>query len=398
MIPKIQITDVGYVVPTTQQINDGAWQIIEASLGGNASRVQGSPQYQLATSITAIVRDSYDQFVQLANQFDPRYSQGIYQDALGEIYFLQRKTSTRSSVTLRFSGLSGAVIPTGFIVQDSFGNEWETTGNATIVEGFAEIGAQCRISGSIQAEANTITTIVSALNGLDSVTNPDAAIPGYEEESRTNFEERRKESVSTNSKMTDAATRGAVASLDNVIDVYVKSNPTDETVTEGVTNYPLIRNSILVSVVGGVDYDIAWQILVKAGTGCSFNGDTEVTVYDTDTYPQSPPEYKVKFLRPDNVTIYWRVKLLDLSKLTVEADLNIKAAIINAMSIGSTRARIGGVLRAAAYICKISSVDSQIDLESVEVSTDNLNWKNVIEIGVDQFPVSSSSTISIVGA
>ncbi|WP_416053686.1 hypothetical protein, partial [Escherichia coli] len=60
MIPKIEITDVGYSVPDTEQINNGTWEMIDDSFGGNVSRVQGSPQYQLNTSWTAVIKDCYD--------------------------------------------------------------------------------------------------------------------------------------------------------------------------------------------------------------------------------------------------------------------------------------------------------------------------------------------------
>ena len=41
MIPKIEITEVGYTAPTTQQINNGVWSVWDGALGGNLSRVQG---------------------------------------------------------------------------------------------------------------------------------------------------------------------------------------------------------------------------------------------------------------------------------------------------------------------------------------------------------------------
>ena len=96
-----------------------------------------------------------------------------------------------------------------------------------------------------------------------------------------------------NSKNTDSATYGAVSNLSDVVDVFVKSNPTDETITIGTTDYPLIRNSILVSVVGGNPEEIAKTILSKAGSGCSFNGNTEIIVTDSENYSSRPPEYTV---------------------------------------------------------------------------------------------------------
>lgn len=396
MIPKIEITENGYKVPTTQQINEGVWSILAEAMGVNISRVQGTPQYQLATSFTAIIRDAYDKQVALANQFDPRYADGIYQDALGEIYFTERKRATSSTCMVTFTGLVGATIPANFSVQDTSGRIWNTTG-VSIIQSAGSVTAtvQCSEQGAISAAPNTLTIIVSAISGVDSVTNNASAITGYNEESRSNFEVRRQESVASNAKMTDNATRGAVASLENVLDVYVYSNPSDETITTGSTNYPLIRNSIVVSVVGGVDYDIAKQVLIKAGTGCSFNGNTEVTVFDTDTYPTEPPEYKVKFLRPTNTPIYWRVKLINTSRLSYNDEVLIKNTILSGMKEGSTRARIGQKLISSPYIAKISNAIS-LEIESIEISLDNTTWVNVLSIGIDQYPVSDAFHITVV--
>lgn len=393
MIPQITITDNGYYAPPTEEVNAGVWTVLKSALGDNLSQVQGTPQYQLATALTAIITNKDNQFVELANQFDPRFAKGIYQDATGELYFMQRKQATKSVAPVTFTGLNGVVIPVGFLLQDVAGNIWETTGvynigNTGTVTG--QVIAQN--AGAIEANVNSITTIISALSGLDSVTNNDSAIAGYNEEDRADFELRRQESVALNGKMTDAATRGAVLALPNVVDCYVRSNPTDATVTVGKTNYPLIRNSIVVSVVGGIDYDIAEQALIKAGTGCSFNGNTTVTVYD-NTYPNYPIPYTVKILRPDFLNVYIQVTVLDIAKVTVQDQNAIKNAILSGLSTGELKSRIGGTIIPANYMCGLPSVG----IVALKVSTDNTTWLDKLTVGIDQFPSVDQFRISIVG-
>ena len=394
MIPKIQITDAGYIVPTTQEINVGVWRVLRDTFGENISQVQGTPQYQLATSITAIIRDIYDHDVQLANQFDPRYAQGIYQDAIGELYFMQRKIATRSLCEVVFEGLSGSPIPAGFIVQDVAGNQWETTGAYNIgANGTVKGTVICLTAGAIEANPNSITIIPSALVGLDRVYNEDSALPGYNEESRQDFEMRRRESVAINAKMTDDAVRGAVLNVRDVIDCYAISNPTDTTVTFGATNYPAIRNSIVVSVVGGNDYDVAKEAFIKAGTGCSWNGNTDVTVIDDSYDGENKPEYPIKILRPTLVDVYFRVTLLDLSKSTVQDQNAAKQTIINGLRSGQHRARIGGTLVPAVFMCGMPSMG----IIKIEVSTDGSTWQDKIEFGIDEFPTADEFRITFVG-
>lgn len=392
MIPKIQITENGYIVPTTQQINEGVWGVLRSALGEDLSMVQGTPQYQLATSLTAIVKDIYDHDVELANQFDPRYAFGIYQDAIGELYFLTRKLATNSVCPVTFTGLNGVVIPEGFKVQDVAGNLWSTAGQYNIGSGGTVTGTViCDTAGAIEANVNSITIIPSALSGLDSVTNNDSAVAGFNEESRQDFNVRRRESVAINAKMTDDATRGAVLDVANVVDCYVVSNPTDATVTKGATSYPLIRNSIVVSVVGGTDYEVARAAFIKAGTGCSWNGNTPVTVI-AEEYDTNPPEYPITILRPDFLDVYVQVSVLDLSKVTVELETAIKNHILNGASTGENRVRIGKTFVPSVYQCDAPPVG----IVSIKCSTDNLTWVSKLPIGIDQYPSLNSFRISIV--
>lgn len=396
-IPSITITDQGIIAPSTQEVLNGVWAMFREAFGDDLNQSQDTPQGQLVVSLTAIIQDERNQMIQLMNQIDPQYSRGIWQDAIGELYFLTRQQNTFSTAPITLEGLVGTVVQTGFQIGDQAGNIWETTGDFIIDTGGSITGTvQCLTAGAIEAAPNTITNIIVALSGLDRVTNPSAATVGLDEESRENFEIRREESVAANAKNTDAAVRGAIANLPSVVDVWVKSNPTDETVNFGSTNYPVIRNSILISVVGGTDYDIAWQALVKAGTGCSFNGNTEVTVYDTDTFPVDAPDYQVKFLRPSTVTVKYRVKVEDFASMSYQDEQDIKNAILNSLKTGKTRARISQNIRAAQYFPVVINA-TDLSIVDVEISIDSgTTWVNAAQLGVDQFPNTTAFDITVI--
>lgn len=396
-IPSITITNQGIIAPSTQDVLNGVWAMLRDAFGEALVQSDDTPQGQLATSFTAFIQDERDKMIQLMNQIDPQYSSGIWQDAIGELYFLTRQENTYSTAPISLEGLVGTIVPSGFQIGDQAGNIWQTTGDFIIDTDGSILGTvQCLTAGAIQAAPNTITNIIVALSGLDRVTNPSAATVGIDEESRENFEIRRQESVAANAKNTDAATRGAIANLPSVVDVWVKSNPTDATVNFGSTNYPVIRNSILISVVGGTDYDIAWQALVKAGTGCSFNGNTEVTVYDTDTFPVDAPDYDVKFLRPSTVAVKYRVKVEDIAAMSFEDEQAIKNSILNALKTGKTRARIAQNIRAAQYIPVVISA-TELSIVDLEISIDNgTTWVNASQLGVDQFPNTTAFDITVV--
>ena len=395
MIPTPTITDKGIIAPTTDEILQGLWAVFVSAFGNDLNKTLNTPQGQLVTSETAILRDRDDQLIYLMNQIDPRYATGIWQDAIAKLYFLTRKLATASTAQVVFSGLAGSIIPQGFLVKDQAGNIWATTGQATILStGDVTTTVKCQTSGAISASANTITTIVTALAGVDRVTNPSAAVIGSDQESRVDFETRRALSVSANAKNTDASVRGTIANLPNVVDVWVQSNPQAVSATFGSTNYPVPQHSILVSVVGGIDYDVAWQILVKAGTGCGFTGNTTVTVTDTDPLAVQQPTYDIKFLRPKNTTVKFKVTLQDAKLLSAKESKAIKDSILTALSSGTTRARIAQNLRAVQYVPAVVAATS-LELVSLEVSLDGTTWTDKLQFGVDQFPVSSLADITV---
>lgn len=393
MIPSIEFTDNGLVVPTREAVTAGLWEIMRTAFGSDINENSVTPQGQLVTSLTAILQDRDNAFVELSNNMDPRYSFGIYQEGIGAIYFLKRKEATRSVARLDVVGVSGTEIPKGWLIVDEAGNEWETPVQYLVGDPLVEVW--CVAPGPIQAAPGTIRNPKEAIDGIDRAENPAAAATGSLEESRANFEDRRYDSVAANGKNTNGAVFGAVNNLPGVIDAFVADNPTDSTIQVGVTNYPMIRNSLLVSIVGGDDQAIAGQIMIKGGTGCSFVGNTEVTWQDSESESIFPPTYEVKFLRPAHVTTFMRLTVIDLATISYASSEAAKAFIVDSFQSGENRARIGGLVVGANYLCGLNK--DLIRPVKLELSTDGSSWEEYIRFGVDQFPVTSTANVTLVG-
>lgn len=392
MIPGIEFTDEGIIAPSREEVTAGLWDMMRAAFGSNLNEDARTPQGQLVTSLTAIIRQRDDASIALANNFDPRYAVGQFQEALAAVYFLTRKTAVPSVAQLEFIGVTGTLIPQGFVVIDDSDRRWVTSRDIAIGDGLVD--ARCETPGPIQAAADTITTPLESIPGLDRVTNPSPAAAGSAAESRLAFEMRRYESVAANSWGMNRSVRGAVDNLPRVIDTYVIDNPTDSTITVGSTNYPMIRNSLLVSVVGGDDHDIAGAILKKGGTGCAFEGNTEVLYVDEETGNVNHPEYLVRFLRPDHITLSVRLTVIDADSISFQNTEKAKQHIVTSLQSGDYRTRIGGMLVGANYIC---GLDNQVVRPvRIELSTDGVTWLDSIQFGVDQFPVISIEDVSVV--
>ena len=386
-VPKIQITDSGLKLPTHQEILSGVLADFNDAFGGGLNLNLETPQGQLASSLAAVIADKNNVIAELVNQIHPEYAEGVMQDAIAQIYFLQRKPATDSAVVCEFVGLPGTQIPKGFVVQDSAGNQWALQQEIGIPIG-GKVSGTLIAAGQIEAPAHSVNVIYQALVGLDRVDNPHPAVPGRAEESRAEFAERRRRSVAVNAHGTPQAVYANVFALDGVRDVYVIDNPKGQSVQAGATNYTLKPHSIYVAAVGGDDTAVAEAVLRYAGSGCDFNGNTEITVYD-HSYNDPKPAYQVAFMRPAELPVYFRIKIERGAFIGAEAA--IKQAIINAF-----KGRIGANLYAIGYVAPVVQAVPNVHVLDVEIGLSAGSMGNSVAIGIDQTPVVRAENIEVV--
>lgn len=393
-VPKIEFTDTGLSIPQQAQVLRGVQAGINEAFGGNLSQNLETPQGQLASSMAAIVGDANNQLAQLSNNFDPQYSTGVWQDALAKIYFLTRKTATYSYAYCDILGMSGVTVPAGFWVKDESGYLWALESDTAIpVSGTVSALFTCTTSGAVVALSGAISSVYSALDGVDRVSNPNDAVVGKNTETREEFEFRRKNSVAKNSYGTTYAVYSEVFNLSGVSDVFVYDNKTGNEITYGATNYMMDAHSLYVAVVGGDDETIARAILLKAGNGASYMGNTSVLVYD-ETFENPKPEYTIKFQRPSVLQTYWDIRIEESADLPADFAVKIANAIVNAFS-GVNRPRIGSHIHAMKFVPTIMEVVDGLHLISVQVGKSSLTLGASVVAGIDEVPAVSFANINV---
>lgn len=396
-VPKLKFTTAGVTVPAETDVLAGLQADMNAAFGGGLNPALETPQGQLASSQAAIIGDKNNEIAYFVNQVDPQYSDGRFQDAIGRIYFLTRKPATATAVTATLTGLPGTVVPAGTLAQDTSGNTYACSADATIaVTGTVNAEFQNIQTGPIPCAAGTLTQVYQAVPGWDAITNAADGTLGNNVESRADFEYRRKNSVALNGKGTPSAIYAEVFALPGVLDVYVKDNPSGETVLTGPTNYPLLPHSVYVAVVGGADADIAAAIWRKKDVGCDYNGNTSVTVTDESGYNYPQPTYVVKFERPAALPVKFAVQLVNDVSLPSNIVALVKAAIIARFNgtDGTTRERIGSLILASRYYGAVVSAASNVSLISVLIGTSTPALSQV-SVGIDQKPTLSESDITV---
>ncbi|MGE8567485.1 MAG: baseplate J/gp47 family protein [Achromobacter sp.] len=365
-VPRVQFTPEGLVLPQESEILAGVQADMDSAFGGGLNPALETPQGQLASTTTAIIGDKNSEFASYVNQVDPAFAAGRMQDAIGRIYFIDRKPGTATTVIATCMGLSGVTIPVGARAQAVDGNIYICTQAGTIPSsGSVELPFSCSANGPISCAPGTLSQIYQAIPGWDSILNADAGTVGSNVESRAEFEERRRQSVAINARSSLQSIYAAVANLDGVIDVYVTEN--NLSVDQTIGGVSLVPHSIWVAVVGGEAAEIAAAIWRKKSNGANYNGNTSYTVEDRDGYAYPYPSYEVSWETPAAMPVLFAVQLADNPALPSDIVALTKQAIVDAFNgaDGGQRARIGSTIYASRFYAPISLLSPSVSILSL---------------------------------
>nr|WP_298794631.1 baseplate J/gp47 family protein [uncultured Acetobacter sp.] len=394
-VPAPVLDATGFIMPEEADMLTGILADFNAAFGNTLNTDLSTPQGQLATSLTAILGDAYDQFLALANGVDPARAEGRMQDAIGRIYFLSRLPATPTTVTCICTGAAGTVIPQGTLIQDQSGNTYTADETLTLDgTGTTQGLFTCTSAGEVVCPAGSVT-ISQSVAGWSAVKNPTAGVTGRAVESRTAFEARRKTSVAANAIGPLDAISAAVQAVPGVTDVYVTDNSTSVSVTtNGVTLAP---HSLYVCANGGADADIALAILRKKPPGCAYNGSTTVSVADSSGVYGTSPVYTVSFQRPTPTPLYVTVRVASStavpSTVTTDIQTAVQAAFLG--DDGGTRARIGGTLYASRFYTAVAALGAWAQIVEITVGTSANPTGFTAQVQPDQIPTLEPATISV---
>ena len=396
--PSIQITAAGVSIPQAVDIRTGVLADTNQAFGGELDVVTPStPQAHLADNLTDNIMAANAAIANVVAMVDPATSSGRYQDAIGRIYFFDRKGATASVVQALCNGQVGVTMPAGQLAQDDAGNIWVSDNPATFdATGQATIQFSCQTTGPIELGIGELTKIAQLYPGWDAITNESPASVGSDVESRSAFEIRRQESIAKNGRGTVPAIRAEVWGVDGVLDVFAYDNFTNAAILYGSTNYSIKPHSIYVAVVGGANSDIAQAIWRKKDGGCDLNGNTSVIVQDTDGYSFPYPEYTITFNRPASTPVNFAVQIANSPALPSTIIQDVKDAITATFTgeNGAQRARIGGKIFASNFYAAVAQISPAVSILQIKVGLSTANLDSV-DIGIDQSPTIDDANITV---
>lgn len=412
-VPSPVFTPTGLILPQEAAILAGVQQDYNAAFGGNLNPQLTSPQGQLCTSTAAIIAHGNTVFATFVNQIDPDTSTGFMQDAIGRIYFMNRKPAVPTTVNLQCVGAFGTPIPLGALAQDTSGNIYSCTQAGSIpVGGSITLPFANVVAGPTACPANTVTVIYQGINGWESVNNSAPGTIGANVESPAAFEYRRQQSVGINAQGSIPAIYAACFGVPNVIDVFVTQNNTGAIISGPIngnpnsTNYPVAAKSVYVSVTGGAAQAVANAIWPPTNIGAAYQtaagsaGATLVssTVTDNSGYSIPVPAYTVNFINPAATPIFFAVTLAASALLPANIHTLVQQAIIaqfTGQTPGSLRERIGAQVLASRYFGPVQAIGPEVSILTITIGFTSSPVSASLQMGIDQEPTISAVNITV---
>ncbi|WP_440863023.1 baseplate J/gp47 family protein [Symbiopectobacterium purcellii] len=401
-VPGVTITENGLRVPDIADVLSGRLTDMDTAMEGGASKSLSSPQGQIAQSDTEIIATNYDALLCLFNQMNPDYATGRWQDGIGRINFMERIAARGTIVTATCTGAAGRTIPEGSTAQDKSGYLYASISAATIgPDGVVDVEFQNQTTGPIACGVGELNQIVSPVSGWDALINHAAGVVGIDVESRIAFETRRRQSVARTGRNTDASTLAALLATDGVLDAYVWSNREDVTVNKGETSFPVARHSLYVCAYGGTDADVAEAIYATKKPGVNLNGNATFIIQDKENYSPPYPEYIIKWKKADPLRIYFRVQIQnDIINLPSDVTAQIKkmvSSVFNGNHEGITKARIGSRISGGTYYAPVISLSPEyMNILSLTLSVDGVNYAQSVTAGIDQVPTIQEADVEVI--
>jgi uncharacterized phage protein gp47/JayE len=294
-MPDFGITETGFNRKRLDVILEELNNEVRAILGENANLSPESPDGQ----INGVLSESFANLWEIGqaayNSFNPSAATGAALSNLVQLNGITRLAASASFVDLFLTGTPGAFIPAGSLVSGAGVPVFFQTVTDVTLDGSGEgvTEAIAQQTGPIIANAGTLVNIETPITGWLTVTNPDNATIGRNEETDLELRARRQKSTAAASQSIIDSIFANVADLPGVVQVAVIENDTDAT----VDSQP--PHSFHTVVLGGDNQDIANEIFLRKPAGIQAFGSITEVVNDIQGFP-----HNISFSRPVEIPIF----------------------------------------------------------------------------------------------
>lgn len=285
------ISSTGVIIPDTSTILANVTTTYTNIFGSNLVVTPDSPAGVFinaeALSEAAMVQNN----AAVANQINPNLSAGTFLDAILAITGVQRSPATQTYVSgVTLTGVSGTTVPAGTLAATAAGDQFQSVSLVTInLGGTATVDFKSVEYGPIPCAANTLTTVVSAVLGWETVNNTVSGVLGSVTQSDVAARAYRTNTLGFQGVALPVAITSALYNIPGITSVWFQENIAATTQT--INDVSMVAHSIYAVVNGGDELAIAAALLENKSNGCAWNGDTSQDVIE----PASGQTYTVQW-------------------------------------------------------------------------------------------------------
>lgn len=389
------LTENGVIVPDTADLLTTVQNEFKTAFGDDLDVSAETPQGVLITAETvardAVVRNNAD----VANQINPNIAGGVFLDAIWQLTGGQRVKATPSIVSgVVLAGVPGTIIPAG--AQASVGSDgavFQLLTSVILTGGTGTGDFQSVDLGPVAAAIGALNQIVTGVLGWETVTNPNAAVLGQDEESDIASRIRRRQTLALQGVALPEAIVSGLHTVEGVKSLAFRENVTNASVViEGVT---LVEHSVYACVNGGTDQDVAKMLLRKKSLGAAWNGTTTVNVVE----PFSGQTYAVKFSRPTPIPIFVRVTVRTNGAAYPDIPGIVRTAMVdyaNGLQEGEDGFIVGGDVSAFELAGAVNREAAPLFVQDLTMSTDGITFSSAtITITIAQMATLIAGNIAV---
>lgn len=403
MSSHISITSAGITVPQASEIKTAFQGVFTDAMGSDLNLDDSTPQGVAIDDLTDEKMADNAEILYLFNQFNPETNDGVFQDAIANLFGLKRKVATSSVVNCVCIGVPGTILngidsgePAKVISTN--GDVFQCVSGGTIPAGGSiTLQFSSEETGPIPCPANTLNSIFTSVAGWDSVNNTSSGTPGEDEESRFDFEERRKKTLALNATGSLSSVYSHISALDGVTDLMVWENDSSTNKTyNGVSMTPhsiyICQSAATITSGNAGSGSLAEAIYLSKSAGCDTVGSNTCTYTDTVTGVQ----YTYNYDTPTSSDVYFKVTVSD--SISQANQDKIKQAIVDEFNgdLQDPKITIGSTIYASKFLSAISNLNlSGVILEAVTISkTSGSGYTNVLTYNMNILPTISTSNIT----
>ena len=363
------------------------YQSLFKTIFGDINTDPSTPQGQIITSLTQIDLATISYLENLANAFFFGGSGDFLDKWAWNLYRVTRKQGTPSSVIIKITGRPTTDIPNDFTISDGSENY--------IIEAPTRIGENGEVIAKFNniaindfvAKANTITQIVTNIDGVERVNNENNATQAIFRETDAELFNRCLYFGSTATNSSFRSILANVAQVKGVNRIAGAENVANQ--NKIINGVELTPHSICIVVDGGEAQEIAEAIQKSRATGCDMVGDIEIPLYI------DKQKYIYRFYRPKVAAMKVKVTISQSNSCLIRADFEkiTKEALANFINNLDIAKTITQPLLSNALI-KIVGSDFNIDDlkfskkgENLAYSPINLKLNEIATISLDDIEV-----------